>query len=66
LHTEEFLKQMFMYRTGVAIPNVSDADLANIEIYVPWNDAKETISRRIRKAFELKQELKNQWDSIGT
>ena len=64
LHTEEFLKQMFMYRTGAAIPNVSDIDLANIEVYIPFHDAQEQISNQMRKAFELKQEFKNQLDSI--
>ena len=65
LRTEEFLKQMFMYRTGAAIPNVSDTDLAGIEIYVPFNGEKEIISNQIRKAFELKQEFKNQLDNIA-
>jgi len=65
LRTEEFLKQMFMYRTGAAIPNVSDNDLANIEIYVPFNGEKEIISGKIRKAFDLKQEFKNQLDNIA-
>jgi type I restriction enzyme M protein len=64
LRTEEFLKQMFMYRTGAAIPNVSDTDLANIEIYVPFNGEKEIISNQIKKAFELKQEFKNQLENI--
>jgi len=64
LRTEEFLKQMFMYRTGAAIPNVSDTDLANIEIYVPLNGEKEIISNQIKKAFELKQEFKNQLENI--
>ena len=60
LRTEEFLKQMFMYRTGAAIPAVSDTDLANIEIYIPLNGEKEVISSQIKKAFELKQEFKKQ------
>jgi type I restriction enzyme M protein len=64
LRTEEFLKQMFMYRTGAAIPNVSDTDLANIEIYIPLNGEKEIISSQVKKAFELKQEFKNQLDNI--
>ncbi|MDR2904679.1 MAG: N-6 DNA methylase [Helicobacteraceae bacterium] len=64
LHTEEFLKQMFMYRTGAAIPNVSDIDLANIKIYIPFNGEKEIISNQIKKAFELKQEFKNQLENI--
>jgi type I restriction enzyme M protein len=64
LRTDEFLKQMFMYRTGAAIPNVSDADLANIEIYVPFNGEKEMISNQIKEAFELKQEFKNKLENI--
>jgi len=64
LRTNEFLKQMFMYRTGAAIPNVSDSDLANIEIYVPLNGEKEIISNQIKKAFDLKQEFKNQLENI--
>ena len=64
LRSNEFLKQMYMYRTGAAIPNVSDTDLSNIEIYVPLNGDKEIISKQIRKAFELKQEFKNQLESI--
>ena len=49
-----FLKQMFMYRPGAVIPNVSDADLSNIKIYIPFNGEQEQISNQIRKAFELK------------
>jgi len=64
LRTDEFLKQMFMYRTGAAIPNVSDTDLASIEIYLPFNGEKEIISNQIKKAFELKQEFKNQLENI--
>jgi type I restriction enzyme M protein len=64
LRTDEFLKQMFMYRTGAAIPNVSDTDLANVEIYVPFNGEKEIISNQIKKAFDLKQKFKNQLEKI--
>ena len=65
LRSEEFLKQMFMYRTGAAIPNVSDTDLTNIEIYIPLNGEKEIISNQLRKAFELKQEFKKQLENIA-
>lgn len=64
LRTEEFLKQMLMYRTGAAIPNVSDTNLANIEVYVPFNGEKELIGGQIKRAFELKQEFKRQLASI--
>ena len=35
LHCDLFLKQMMMYRTGAAIPNVSDTDLNYIMVYLP-------------------------------
>lgn len=65
LKSEIFLKQIFMYRTGAAIPNVSDIDLSNILIYLP-NDAKlDSISKKMKKAFDLRQESKNQIESIN-
>jgi type I restriction enzyme M protein len=64
LHTDTFRKQMYMYRTGAAIPNVSDTDLANIEIFIPFDGKQETISAQIRKAFELKQAFREQLDRI--
>ena len=64
MQTEEFLKQMFMYRTGAVIPNVSDTDLANILIYIPHNGEVSEISKKIKNAFDLRQESKNQIESI--
>ena len=63
--TEVFLKQVFMYRTGAAIPNISDNDLLNIIIPIPNEKTIEGISKKMRKAFELRQESKNQIDSIN-
>ena len=65
LKSEVFLKQMYMYRTGAAIPNVSDADLANTLIHLPDNKIMEEISLRMKRAFELRQESRNQIESIG-
>jgi type I restriction enzyme M protein len=64
LKSEIFLKQMFMYRTGAAIPNVSDTDLANILIYLPDGKNIANISLKMKKAFELRQESRNQIESI--
>ncbi len=60
-----FLKQMFMYRTGAAIPNVSDADLSNILIKLPTDKTIEEISKKMKRAFELRQESRNQIESIN-
>lgn len=65
LKSELFLKQMFMYRTGAAIPNVSDIDLANILINLPDDKTIETISLKMKNAFELRQESRNQIESIN-
>ncbi len=64
LKSEMFLKQMFMYRTGAAIPNVSDTDLENIIIHVPDQKTIDKISNKMKKAFELRQASKQQIESI--
>ncbi|TDL99645.1 MAG: hypothetical protein C4K58_07065 [Flavobacteriaceae bacterium] len=64
LKSEMFLKQMFMYRTGAAIPNVSDTDLANIIIHLPDQKTIDDISHKMKKAFELRQASKQQIESI--
>lgn len=65
LKSEVFLKQMFMYRTGAAIPNVSDTDLANTLINLPDDKTIKEISRKMKKAFDLRQESRNQIESIS-
>ena len=65
LKSDIFLKQMFMYRTGAAIPNVSDIDLANTLINLPSDKIIEEISAKMKKAFELRQESRNQIESIN-
>ena len=64
LKSDIFLKQMFMYRTGAAIPNVSDVDLANTLIKLPEHNVISDISNKMKRAFELRQESKNQIESI--
>jgi type I restriction enzyme M protein len=65
LKSEMFLKQMFMYRTGAAIPNVSDTDLANTLINLPDDKTIADISSKMKKAFELRQESRKQIESIS-
>ena len=54
-----------MYRTGAAIPNVSDIDLANIVIHLPDKKMIAEISDKMKKAFDLRQESKQQIESIN-
>ena len=65
LKSEVFLKQIFMYRTGAAIPNVSDTDLANTLINLPDEKTIEEISSKMKKSFELRQESRHQIESIN-
>jgi type I restriction enzyme M protein len=65
LKSDLFLKQMFMYRTGAAIPNVSDTDLANIIVHLPNQQTISEISNKMKKAFELRQASKQEIESIN-
>lgn len=56
LHSDLFLKQMMMYRTGAAIPNVSDLDLKNILVYLPNNSEIENIAQLMEQSFTLRRE----------
>jgi type I restriction enzyme M protein len=62
--SDAFLQQMLMYRTGAAIPSVSDADFANVLIYLPDEKKIEEISRRVKRAFELRAESRKELENI--
>lgn len=65
LHSEFFLKQMMMYRTGAAIPNVSDSDLSNIMVYLPDASEIESIGKIVKQSFDLRHESKKLIESIS-
>jgi restriction endonuclease S subunit len=65
LKSDVFLKQIFMYRTGAAIPNISDTDLANTLINLPDDTTMKEISKKMKKAFELRLESRTQIESIA-
>lgn len=62
--TDIFLRQVFMMRTGAAIPSVSDTDFANILVYLPDDDVIKSIAERVRKAFELRAAAREQLRGI--
>jgi len=64
LKSDLFLKQMFMYRTGAAIPSVADTDLANVLIYLPNDKKIKDISKKMKRAIELRQESRVIIDGI--
>ncbi len=53
-----------MYRTGAAIPNVSDSDLSNILISLPNEEIIKSISNKVKRSFDLRKESKMELDSI--
>lgn len=59
-----FLKQVFMYRTGAAIPALSDEDFSKILIYIPSEKEIEQISSVIKRSFYLRQKAKNEMRNI--
>jgi type I restriction enzyme M protein len=64
LRTEMFLKQVFMYRTGAAIPNISDYDLGRILVYLPEEKVLQEISQKMRYSFELRKQAKEEVEKI--
>ena len=64
LRTEHFLRQVLRYRTGAAIPAISDGDLADILVYLPRLDVQREIGKKIKKSFELRQRSRELLDSI--
>ena len=59
-----FLKQVFMYRTGAAIPALSDEDFSKILVYIPSEKEIEQISSVVKKSFYLRQKAKNEMRNI--
>lgn len=65
LRSEAFLKQVYMYRTGAAIPAVSDRDLGDILIYIPDKKSIKKISKCVERSFQLRSESRKELESIG-
>ena len=62
--SDYFLNQIYMLRTGAAIPNVSDSDLGNILISIPNEQTVKTIGDKVRKSFELREKSKSELENI--
>lgn len=66
LKSDSFLGQMMMYRTGAAIPNVSDTDLANIIIHLPDEETIKRISEKVKKSFDLRFASQRELETLET
>ncbi len=59
MKTDYFLNQIMLYRTGTAIPNISDNDFKNLLIELPSQSKIDEISKKIERIFYLKEESNN-------
>lgn len=64
LKSELFLKQVFKYRTGAAIPAISDGDFLNILVYLPDQEIQREIAQKVKQGFELRAQSKQILDNL--
>jgi type I restriction enzyme M protein len=65
MKNEKFLKQMYMLRTGAAIPSVSDSDIKNIIIEIPKDDIMNIIVEKMQNFFSLRDKAQEEFESIN-
>ena len=66
LQSDLFLKQVFMLRTGAAIPALSDKDFANILVYLPSQKEMDEIILSVKRSFKLREEANSEISKIKT
>jgi type I restriction enzyme M protein len=64
MRTDKFLKQMYMYRTGAAIPVVFDTDICNIIIEIPKDDILTKIINKMQNVLLLRTKAQEEFESI--
>lgn len=64
LRTEFFLRQVFKFRTGAAIPSISDDDLKQILIYMPSTEEQNAIAQRVNKSFSLRMKSRSLLNNV--
>lgn len=63
--TDMFRRQIKLYRTGAAIPTISDKDFSNILVYLPNDDEISKIADKVRYAFDLRKQSANILNGIA-
>jgi type I restriction enzyme M protein len=64
MKTDKFLKQMFAFRTGAAIPAVSDTDMYKIIIEIPHKEIMQKIIEKMQNIFFLRNKAQEEFESI--
>jgi type I restriction enzyme M protein len=65
LKTPYFLEQVYKYRTGAAIPSISDTDLANILVFRPSLKKEKEIAKLMSESIKLREEAKRILNTIA-
>jgi type I restriction enzyme M protein len=64
MKTDKFLKQIFAFRTGAAIPAVSDTDIYKIIIEIPHKEFMQKIIEKMQNVFLLRNKAQEEFESI--
>jgi len=59
LRTRYFLQQVYRYRTGAAIPAISDEDFGRVLVFVPPMKEQERIAQKVKESFALREESRD-------
>jgi type I restriction enzyme M protein len=54
MKTEYFLKQIYRYRTGAAIPAINDKDLENTLVVLPTVEQQERIAKEVQDSLKMR------------
>lgn len=63
--TDIFLDQVMKYRTGAAIPAVSDDDFKNILVPMPGEKQLNLIASQVKQSIKLREESKKELEKIN-
>ncbi|MEK6249697.1 MAG: restriction endonuclease subunit S, partial [Planctomycetales bacterium] len=64
LRTPYFLKQVYRYRTGAAIPAISDDDLARVLVFLPSLAEQKELAAQVEQSFALRKQSREVLQSI--
>ncbi|BAS31213.1 N-6 DNA methylase [Dehalococcoides mccartyi] len=59
-----FLEQIFRFRTGAAIPAISDADLLNIQVFLPEKEEQNRIGKILLDGFQQRKLFREKIETL--
>jgi restriction endonuclease S subunit len=64
LRTPYFLQQVYRYRTGAAIPAISDEDLGRVLVYIAPAEEQRRIAQKVEESFSLRKKSRDMLKGI--